>query len=549
MGSPGCRSLDSLGSLTTFRTEGTHGFAVLEDTCTESRQFRRRSGVVALEKCPRIRAKRKMRVPDLPSESPLLRGTAVSTTRGIRHRLLTILVLGVLTSALTLAALVQLLSTTTKQRVERVHDGVAEEVDKIAKNPASVEEPYTTWIGMRGGTWTDAHGPSVAPPAGWEEAMQRAVRASRESNERVVTETPAGDATLVMAAEPSAPGAPGAELSAPPLTAWAGFMVRPMPSLLVWQWIVITLAAATVLLVATTAYAIVTVNRGAAALRTSLGALASDLSAPIPRPKLRELSDVADGIARLAENLKRAHAEEERLGQELSQQERLAALGRVVAGVAHEVRNPLASIKLRLDLASTGGTLPLPAEKAIAHAASEIMRLDRLVADLLVVAGRSTGPRVATSLGALARARVEALSPWSAERGVTVTVSGDATAPVHADAIARAIDNLLRNAIDASARGDTVAIAIRAPRSDVASLRVEDRGKGVAPERVTELFEPFFTTKSEGTGLGLAISRAIARQHGGDLTYARAGEVTCFELVVGARPHANEASPPKVVAA
>jgi signal transduction histidine kinase len=445
-----------------------------------------------------------------------------------------------------LAALVQLLSTTTKQRVERVHDGVAEEVDKIAKNPASVDEPYTTWIGMRGGTWTDAHGPSVAPPAGWEDAMQRAVRASQESHGRVVTETPAGDATLVMAAEPSAPEA---EVGSPPLTAWAGFMVRPMPSLLVWQWIVITLAAATVLLVATTAYAIVTVNRGAAALRTSLGALASDLSAPIPRPKLRELSDVADGIARLAENLKRARAEEERLGQELSQQERLAALGRVVAGVAHEVRNPLASIKLRLDLAATGGALPLTAEKAIAHAASEIMRLDRLVADLLVVAGRSTGPRVATSLGALARARVEALSPWSAERGVTVTVTGDAIAPVHADAIARAIDNLLRNAIEASARGDTVAIAIRAPRSDVASLRVEDRGKGVAPERVTELFEPFFTTKSEGTGLGLAISRAIARQHGGDVTYARAGEVTSFELVLGARPLASEASGPKVVAA
>src|SRR6202044_2297136 len=118
-----------------------------------------------------------------------------------------------------------------------------------------------------------------------------------------------------------------------------------------------------------------------AALRGSLGALASDLSAPIPRPKLRELSDVADGIARLAENLRRARGEEERLGRELSQQERLAAPGRGVG--------------------AAGGTLPPTAEKAIAHATSEIMRLDRLVADLLVVAGRATGPRATGSIGTL----------------------------------------------------------------------------------------------------------------------------------------------------
>lgn len=451
-------------------------------------------------------------------------GSGVRTTRGIRHRLLTILLLGVLTSALTLAALVELLSTTTKQRVERVHDGVVEEIDKLAKNPASIDEPYTTWIGMRGGTWTDAHGPSAAPPAGWKDEMQRAIHEAHAAGARVVNEVPIGDATLVMAAEPAAP-------SPKELTVWVGFLVRPMPSLLTWQWIVMSLAAATVLLVGTTAYAIVTVNRGAAALRGSLAALAGDLNAPIPRPQLRELSDVADGIARLAENLKRSNAEEERLGRELSQQERLAALGRVVAGVAHEVRNPLASIKLRLDLAAAGGALPPAAEKAVANATSEILRLDRLVADLLVVAGRSTGPRLPSSLGELARARVEALAPWSAERGVSLEVTGDATAPVHSDSLARAIDNLLRNAIEASPRGDAVVVRV-ASRADAAVLRVEDHGRGVASERVPELFEPFFTTKSEGTGLGLAISRAIARQHGGDLTYSRARDATCFELAV-----------------
>jgi signal transduction histidine kinase len=286
--------------------------------------------------------------------------------------------------------------------------------------------------------------------------------------------------------------------------------------------------------VATTAYAIVTVNRGAAALRGTLSALATDLSAPIPRPKLRELSDVADGIGRLAENLKRARAEEERLHQELAKQQRLAALGRVVAGVAHEVRNPLASIKLRLDLAAAAGALPALAEKAVANASSEITRLDRLVADLLVVAGRAIGPRETTSLGSLVRSRADTLAPWSTERGVIVDVLGDATASVHADSIARAIDNLLRNAVEASPSGGRVVIRI-GPRERGVSVRIEDQGGGVPSGRVTELFEPFFTTKSEGTGLGLAISRAIARQHDGDVVYAREGAVTCFDLTVASR--------------
>jgi signal transduction histidine kinase len=197
--------------------------------------------------------------------------------------------------------------------------------------------------------------------------------------------------------------------------------------------------------------------------------------------------------------------------------------------VAHEVRNPLASIKLRLDLTAAKEQLPDAALKAIATASGEIARLDRLVSDLLLVAGNKIGPRRPADLGGLVRGRIETLQPWAQERSVSLTTTGDAHVDIDHDAVARALDNLLRNAVEASPPGATVDVRV-ADTGDAVVVGVEDRGGGVEPARAAELFEPFFTTKAEGTGLGLAISRAIARAHGGDVTYARAGAVTCFSL-------------------
>jgi signal transduction histidine kinase len=128
---------------------------------------------------------------------------------------------------------------------------------------------------------------------------------------------------------------------------------------------------------------------------------------------------------------------------------------------------------------------------------------------------------------------VEALAPWTAVRGVAVHVEGQAMASVDVDALARAIDNLVRNSVEASPPGGRVRIAVGL-RGDGATIRVEDHGAGVPAERVPELFEPFFTTKPNGTGLGLAICRSIARAHGGDVTFTRRQNdaTTCVELTV-----------------
>jgi signal transduction histidine kinase len=467
----------------------------------------------------------------------LLHETRVSKSKGIRHRLLTILLLGAIVSALSVSALIHLLTTTTRQRVERARDGVTEEVSRLARDRRRlVEEPANAVVGMRAGilaTDTDAD----ALLESWRKPILSTIALGRASPGVATRSLPLGDSTLVVAAKQ----ADGNRM------AWAGYLVRPVPSLRNWQWIVTLLTLATAGLVATTLYSVVTVQRGAAALRRALTALATDLSAPIPRPSVRELSSVADGIAKLAEALVRASREEERLQQKLALQERLAALGRVAAGVAHEVRNPLASIKLRLDLAAARTSLPPDVESAISHATTEIQRLDRLVADLLIVAGRAAGPRRLASLGELAKNRVDALAPWALERGVELTCRGDASVEADTDSIARSVDNLLRNAVEASAPGGAVGVTVSA-RGGVATISVVDRGPGVAPAHALELFEPFFTTKPDGTGLGLALSRAIVRGHGGDLQYYRDGTVTRLDITLPEASVSKDASAPALPA-
>src|SRR5262249_46654512 len=106
-----------------------------------------------------------------------------------------------------------------------------------------------------------------------------------------------------------------------------------------------------------------------------------------------------------------------------------------------------------------------------------------------------------------------------------------------ADAVSRAVDNLVRNAVEASPAEGTVEVQVLDDDHFAgARVRVLDHGKGVDDARAAELFEPFFTTKLDGTGLGLAISRAIAAAHRGTLTYAREQGVTCFELTFPRAP-------------
>lgn len=444
-------------------------------------------------------------------------------TQSIRSRLFLVTGVGVITAAISLFALVHILSVTTAQRIERAEEVVRDALHTLSRVEASQGVPPSSIVGLRAGFLVPGAAPEDVPPE-WRALLRTLEAQARASGAPEVSTEALEDATLVLAVEPK-----GSVL------AWAGYTVRPPTYLRMWQMVVAILAVATVVLVAGASITMINVKRGATGLSSALVALANDLSAPIPRPNMQELGEVAAGIAELARRLAESRGAEVRLQRELAERERLAALGRVVAGVAHEVRNPLASIKLRLDL-TAASTPPLPDAvlDAIASASAEIQRLDRLVADLLMVGGRAVGPPRAVDLDALVHSRMEALGPWAAERGVSLRDPARRliSVLVDPDSTTRAIDNLLRNAVEASPAGGVVEVSIQADAAGV-RVRVDDQGAGVAGARAAELFEPFFSTKSGGTGLGLAISRAIARAHGGDISYRREGGRTRFEMQLG----------------
>ncbi len=442
----------------------------------------------------------------------------------LRQRFLVVALLSAVCFTVSLVALAKIMSQTYDQRHERAREVMRQELillQGVAQpKPAPSLEP-TTFVGMRAGY---ASGPSSLEQLPVLDALTRteiarAIHRSMETGELVQSETLAGENTVMVTAGPASSGQ----------VAWVAYALRPPVYAGFWRAIIGSLAIATALLIATAASAVVSVQRGAAGLRTSLQRLATDLGAPISRPTVSELGDVADGIAALARELAHAQEEKERLGVELARQDRLAALGRVAAGVAHEVRNPLASIKLRVDLGRNRQGVPPQLAKELASVSEEVTRLDRLVADLLIVAGRRRGPRAEAELGSLVRRRVGLLAPWADERGVRIEVEGQATASLDVDAVSRAVDNLIRNAVEASPPEATVEVQVQ-NGDGTAKVRVLDRGAGVDESRLKELFEPFFTTKPEGTGLGLALSRSIAMSHEGTLTYQRDDSRTCFEL-------------------
>lgn len=250
--------------------------------------------------------------------------------------------------------------------------------------------------------------------------------------------------------------------------------------------------------------------------------------APTGAPELDRLVDALNSTGeRLSAERRRAAAAE-----------RLAALGRMSAGLAHEIRNPIAAMRLKAEnaLAVTDGSRSSAALNTILQ---QVDRLDALLRDLLEMTQARDPQFAEVDLAAFLARTVETHRDLAAARGVILTAG---TGPAFAQLpkfdpsqMQRAMDNLIINALQNTPAGG--AITVEADRkNDMLLLRVADTGPGIAEQVRERLFEPFVTGRTDGTGLGLAIVREIARHHHGDVRLVETAGGAVFEIEIPWQP-------------
>jgi two-component system sensor histidine kinase HydH len=254
---------------------------------------------------------------------------------------------------------------------------------------------------------------------------------------------------------------------------------------------------------------------------------------PWSAEEIRRLEGMVDRMAVIVENI---------FGFErLKEQHRLAAIGEMSAGLAHEIRNPLAGIKGAAQYLQ-GESVTGEMGELVGVIVSEVDRLNTVVTQFLEYARPYDIRREPTDVHALLRQVVELVKAQGVPPGVTVALeveTGLTEVPLDRDKVKQVLLNLVQNAVQAVGAEGTVEVRARegflrnpGHRGESALvLSVADTGPGIAPETIDKLFIPFFTTKHDGTGLGLAISQRLVEAHGGEVgVRSRVGSGTTFSV-------------------
>jgi signal transduction histidine kinase len=226
----------------------------------------------------------------------------------------------------------------------------------------------------------------------------------------------------------------------------------------------------------------------------------------------------------------------------IERQEKLASLGVLAAGVAHEIRNPLTAIKARLFTLKKAVGESVSAVEDANVIDREINRLERIVRDVLQFARPAEPRREATSALALLREVRDLMRLQMEKSDIELTVEDSTEITIHGDQnqLKQVLLNLIRNGAESVGergkivlRAGTERVSLSGRPTKVAILEVEDNGKGISPDAQKRLFDPFYTTKAAGTGLGLSIAARIIEQHGGALRYkTEIGRGTTFGIVL-----------------
>lgn len=239
---------------------------------------------------------------------------------------------------------------------------------------------------------------------------------------------------------------------------------------------------------------------------------------------LADLDRVAEALNDYSLRLQQAQSEAKRLLMELAQSQRLASLGRISAGLAHEIRNPLGAVRLKAEnaLAAPDDVARERARAALQTTLVQTERVEALVASLLALTQPFHVERQPLLLNAWLHERCQLHTETAQRLQVTLMVqtspaldSAGVVAVIDPTQVGRALDNLILNALSHTPAGGRVVLSAARSDSGALVLAVQDDGPGVAADLLEHLFEPFSTGRPSGTGLGLALVREIVQAHGG----------------------------------
>jgi signal transduction histidine kinase len=258
------------------------------------------------------------------------------------------------------------------------------------------------------------------------------------------------------------------------------------------------------------------------------------------------LTSIQKQVEVVVERLRRTGDELQAARQEVLRSERLAAIGGLAAGVAHELRNPLTSVKLLLQhAASRGGDANVPATK-INLILDEIERMEGTIQGLLDFSRPARPQRRPHDVRETLERAIHLVQGRAEKQRVATDLQlGFTSLMVNADPqqLHQVFVNLLINAIEAMPEGGELTVTLLGS-PDAGSLRVQfrDTGQGIPAELLPRLFEPFASAKERGTGLGLAVSRRIVDEHGGSISVRPIPDGgTLFEVTLPALPQSQQA--------
>jgi signal transduction histidine kinase len=292
-------------------------------------------------------------------------------------------------------------------------------------------------------------------------------------------------------------------------------------------------------------------SRSIRRLRIQIRDAAGLMDADLPEIVLTEDGDFqnlhaeVEGLTARVEQVVRALQAREH---EVLRAEQLAAVGQLAAGVAHEIRNPLTSIKMLVQAAqeAPGGGLT-PEDLDVIE--SEVRRMEGSLRTFLDFARPPRLERRTAPLAPIVQSVLDLVRARAERQRVALRLEADAelSLTVDPEGLRQVVLNLTLNALDAMPRGGTLRLVVRrAPGpGGRARIDVEDSGPGIPPAALPRLFEPFFSTKDTGLGLGLVISRRIVEDHGGTLAAANRPEGGArFTIDLPGDPHATPTSRP-----